>query len=261
MSSAAALARFDLSGRTVLITGAARGLGYAMAQGFVEHGARVAIVDLDGDAAQAAAHELASGGATTLGLAGDVTREDEIEAAVARVVGEWGALQVLVNNAGIALMGAAESTPLPDFKHVYEIDVFGLFATAKAVYEPMARAGGGSIINIASMAGITVLRPQRHVGYNSAKAAVIMVTKSLAVEWAQAGIRVNAIAPGYMMTPPLVTLQAEDPERWRYWMSQVPLERVGDPSELQGAAIFLASDAASYVTGSVLVVDGGYSCA
>src|SRR5258707_44910 len=109
----------------------------------------------------------------------------------------------------------------------------------------------GAIINIASVAGIIVPVPQEHVSYNSAKAAVIMITKSLAVEWASNGIRVNAIAPGYMVTPPVIELRREDPARYEQWMSQVPLGRAGDPKELRGAAVYLASDASSYMTGSV----------
>jgi len=168
---------------------------------------------------------------------------------------------VLVNNAGIAVLGPAETALLDDVLLVFEIDVFGVIAFAQEAFRPMREQGRGSIINIASMAGITVLRPQEHVGYNAAKAAVIMVTKSLAVEWAEFGIRVNAIAPGYMLTPPVEQLRAEDPARWSDWMAGVPMGRAGEPNELQGAAVYLAGDSASYVTGSVVVVDGGYSCA
>jgi NAD(P)-dependent dehydrogenase (short-subunit alcohol dehydrogenase family) len=253
---------FDVTGKRVLVTGGARGLGFAMASGFAKQGARVAILDLDGDGAEAAARELSGLGAErTLALTTDVTNEADVAGTFAHVVEEWQGLDVLVNNAGMSILGAAEDTPLDEFRAVYELDVFALFTCSKAAYRVMQPAGRGAIINIASMAGMTVLRPQKHVGYNSAKAAVIMVTKSLAVEWAPSGIRVNAIAPGYMVTPPVVTLREDDPARWEYWMSQVPLGRAGDPEELQGAAIFLASDAASYVTGSIVTVDGGYTCA
>jgi len=207
------------------------------------------------------AASLRSDGATALALGGDVTVEADVARAVDAVVGEWGSLDVLVNNAGIALLAPAETAPLDDIRLVFEIDVFGVIAFAKEAFRPMRAQGKGSIINMASMAGITVLRPQEHAGYNAAKAAVIMVSKSLAVEWAEFGIRVNAIAPGYMLTPPVDKLRAEDPARWSVWMADVPMERAGNPDELQGAAVYLASDSASYVTGSVVVVDGGYSCA
>jgi NAD(P)-dependent dehydrogenase (short-subunit alcohol dehydrogenase family) len=232
-----------------------------MARALAEHGARVAIFDLDGDGAEAAAGALRVAGSASLAIAGDVTVEDDAARAVEQVVGEWGSLDVLVNNAGIAILAPAEIVSMSDFRHVFEIDVFGVFSFAKAAFGPMRDQGRGCIINMASMAGITVLRPQEHVGYNAAKSAVIMVTKSLAVEWAEFGIRVNAIAPGYMLTPPVAQLKDEDPVRWGDWMSSVPMARAGEPAELQGAAVFLASDSASYVTGSVLVVDGGYSCA
>jgi NAD(P)-dependent dehydrogenase (short-subunit alcohol dehydrogenase family) len=207
------------------------------------------------------AASLRSDGATSLAIGGDVTVEVDAARAVDAVVAEWGSLDVLVNNAGIAILAPAETAPLDDVRLVFEVDVFGVIAFAKEAFRPMREQGKGCIINMASMAGITVLRPQEHVGYNAAKAAVIMVTKSLAVEWAEFGIRVNAIAPGYMLTPPVVELRGDDPARWSAWMDGVPMARAGEPQELQGAAVYLASDSASYVTGSVVVVDGGYSCA
>jgi NAD(P)-dependent dehydrogenase (short-subunit alcohol dehydrogenase family) len=252
---------FDLRGKTALITGGARGLGEAIGRGLAEHGARVAIFDRDEPGAEATAASLRSDGSETLALGGDVTIEADAARAVDAVVAEWGTLDVLVNNAGIAILAPAETAPMADIKQVFDIDVFGVIAFSKQAFGPMSRQGNGSIINMASMAGITVLRPQEHVGYNAAKAAVIMVTKSLAVEWAEFGIRVNAIAPGYMLTPPVVQLQNEDPERWGTWMGGVPMARAGLPEELQGAAVYLASDSASYVTGGILVIDGGYSCA
>jgi NAD(P)-dependent dehydrogenase (short-subunit alcohol dehydrogenase family) len=232
-----------------------------MARALTSHGARVAIFDLDGAGAERTAASLASAGPGSFSLAGDVTVEEDAARAVEAVVSQWGALDVLVNNAGIALLEPAETVPLSDFRKVFEIDVVGVFSFSKAAFGPMRDQGRGCIINMASMAGLTVLRPQEHVGYNSAKAAVIMVTKSLAVEWAEFGIRVNAIAPGYMLTPPVAQLRDEDPARWSEWMAAVPMARAADPVELQGAVVYLASDSASYVTGSVLVVDGGYSCA
>ncbi len=232
-----------------------------MARALTEHGARVAIFDRDGDGAERTSAALAASGPGSLAIAGDVTVEQDATRAVESVLSNWGSLDVLVNNAGIAVLEPAETAPLSDFRRVFEIDVVGVFSFAKAAFGQMRDQGSGCIINMASMAGLTVLRPQEHVGYNSAKAAVIMLTKSLAVEWAEFGIRVNAIAPGYMLTPPVAQLRDEDPERWSEWMAAVPMARAGNPSELQGAAVYLASDSASYVTGCVLVVDGGYSCA
>jgi NAD(P)-dependent dehydrogenase (short-subunit alcohol dehydrogenase family) len=189
-----------------------------------------------------------------------VTSPSEAERAVDEAVSALGGLDILLNNAGIALLAPAEEVSFEDFRKTYEVDVFGLFTMSRVAFPALRDSGRGVIVNMASMAGISVLVPQEHTAYNSAKAAVIMITKSLAVEWAEFGIRVNAIAPGYMLTPPVEKLRDEDPRRWSDWMSRVPLRRVGVPDDLVGAVVFLASDASSYVTGATLVVDGGYTC-
>jgi NAD(P)-dependent dehydrogenase (short-subunit alcohol dehydrogenase family) len=251
---------FNLEGRSALVTGGGQGLGRAMAVGLARHGANIAILEINPETGQDAAHEMERLGIKSLALSGDVTKEDSAERAVRAVVDAWGRLDILVNNAGFALLSAAEETGVAEFKSVYELDVFGMFICSKAAFAPMSRQKQGNIINISSMCGLTVLVPQKHASYNSAKAAVIMLTKSLAVEWASHGIRVNAIAPGYMCTPPVQKLQQENPERWAFWMSKVPLGRAGDPAELEGVVVFLASRASSYMTGSVLVIDGGHTC-
>lgn len=251
---------FNLTGRNVLVTGGGRGLGKAMASGLAEFGANICIVDLDLDLAKSAAQDLAALGVKTLAMRGDVTKAEDAEKSVQELVQQWGHLDILVNNAGVGILGAAEDADWSAIQTTYEIDVFGIFHFSRAAFKPMSKQGKGNIINIASMAGISVLYPQEHAHYNSAKAAVIMLSKSLAVEWAPFGIRVNAIAPGYMITPPVVKLQKEDPKRWEFWMSRVPMGRAGEPEELKGGVVYLASDASAYMTGNVLTIDGGYTC-
>ncbi len=251
---------FSLHGRKVLITGGGQGLGLVMAKGLAAAGASIAIVDIDGDRARQAASTIGSGQTRAVGITGDVTSPTDAARAVDEVVRALGGLDVLLNNAGIAILAPAESVSFEDFKKTYEVDVFGLFTMSRLAFPALRDSGRGVIVNMASMAGMSVLVPQEHTAYNSAKAAVIMVTKSLAVEWAEFGIRVNAIAPGYMLTPPVEKLRDEDPDRWAAWMSRVPLGRVGVPDDLVGAIVYLTSDASSYMTGATLVVDGGYTC-
>ena len=251
---------FSLEGQNAIVTGGGRGLGRAMALGMAEHGANIAIVDVDQEKAEDAAHEIEGLGVKSMALQADITDEDQAFRAIDAVTGQWKTIDVLLNNAGMAVIGPAEEMSLADFKSVYELDVFAMFTCSKAAFRPMAEQKRGNVINIASMCGLTVLVPQEHATYNSAKAAVIMLTKSLAVEWASFNIRVNAICPGYMVTPPVVQLQKDDPDRWNFWMSKVPMGRAGQPEELKGTVVYLASEASAYMTGSAIVIDGGHTC-
>ena len=223
-----------------------------------EHGARVAILDRDPEAASGACARIEGGGGTALAIVADVATEGAADGAVGQVVDAWGNLDILVNNAGIGELGPAQDVAPERFRRIYEVDVFGPFAFSQAAFRPMSEQGHGCIINMASIAGLQALYPDRDAAYHSAKAALIMLTRSLAVEWAEYGIRVNAIAPGFMLTPPVIAQQAQ-PEVWDYHMGRIPLGRPGLPEDIQGAAVYLASPAASYVTGTVLVVDGGHT--
>ena len=252
------LERFDLRGRTALVTGAGSGLGRAIAEALAEHGARVAILDRDPDAAAGASRRIDQAGGTALTIVADVAGDGVAAAAVGRVVDAWGHLDILVNNAGIGELGPAQHVDPGRFSRIFEVDVFSPFAFSQAAFRPMSEQGDGCIINMASIAGLQALYPDRDAAYHSAKAALIMLTRSLAVEWADHGIRVNAIAPGFMLTAPVIAQQAQ-PEVWDYHMARIPLGRPGRPEDIQGAAVFLASPAASYVTGALLVVDGGHT--
>lgn len=250
---------FDLAGRNVLVTGAAQGLGAAMSIALAEQGASIAVLDKAPRRDSAPNAVIEGLGCKSKYIEGDVTNLADCQNAVGEVIDDWGGLDILVNNAGIAVNGPAESISLTDVQHVFDIDLFGMLMCCQAAFPALKASSHASVVNIASIAGISVLRPQKHIGYNTAKAAVISLTRTLAVEWAETGIRVNAIAPGYMTSPAVELLRAQSPENWAAWMAGVPMGRAGDPSELGGAAVFLASDASSYVTGSVLVVDGGYT--
>ena len=250
--------RFDLQGQTALVTGAGSGLGRSIAEALAEHCARVAILDRDPEAAADAAGRIEGAGGTVLTIVADVAGDGVATAAVRRVVDAWGRLDILVNNAGIGELGPAQDADPDRFRRIYEVDVFSPFAFSQAAFRPMSEQGRGCIINMASIAGLQALYPDQDAAYHSAKAALIMLTRSLAVEWADYGIRVNAIAPGFMLTPPVIAQQAQ-PEVWDYHMGRIPLGRAGRPEDIQGAAVFLASPAASYITGALLVVDGGYT--
>ncbi|HWE60130.1 MAG TPA: SDR family oxidoreductase [Chloroflexota bacterium] len=249
---------FDLSGRAALVTGGARGLGLAMAQALGQYGARLALLDLDGGAAERAAETLRQGGLEVLSLQGDVTDADQVAARVADVVEAYGSLDILVNNAGIVANVPAEEMSLRDWQRVIDVNLTGVFLVAQAAGRQMIRQGRGSIINIASMSGSIANYPQPQCSYNASKAGVIMLTKSLASEWARYNIRVNAISPGYMRTD-LTAKFFQDPALIQQWLDPTPMHRPGEPPELGGLAVYLASDASSFMTGSDILIDGGYT--
>jgi len=249
------LDRFSLKGRTALVTGAARGIGLGIARGLAEAGARVAIVDRDGETARGAARELAADGLECLALEADVTRRGEVEAAIEALLERWGALHIEVNNAGICHNAPSADLAEPDWDRVLELDLKAVFLCAQAAGRRMIVQGWGSIINIASMSGQIVNFPQPQAAYNTAKAGVVQLTRSLAAEWAPYGVRVNSISPGYVNTDLLKPARRLHPQ----WLERTPQKRFGEPWEIAGAAVYLASEAASYCTGTDLVVDGGYT--
>jgi NAD(P)-dependent dehydrogenase (short-subunit alcohol dehydrogenase family) len=246
---------FSLRGRTALVTGAGRGIGLALAQALAEAGADVACVDKNAESAQLTAEMLARLGVRTLGLQADVTVKAQVQQAVQAVVGAWGKLDIGVNNAGIARGGKAEEMSEEAWDAVLAVDLKSVFLCCQAEAQVMLPRGYGKIINTASMSATIVNRPQCQANYNAAKAGVVHLAKSCAAEWAARGVRVNCISPGHTLTP--MTAGNSD-ETKSIWRSNTPMGRLGDPSDLQGAVVFLASAASDYVTGHDLIVDGGY---
>jgi gluconate 5-dehydrogenase len=246
---------FDVAGRIVLITGAGRGLGAAFASGFAGAGARVVISDIDADSATRSAEAIRQAGGSAVSCPFDVTNSDQVEESVARIECEVGPIDVLVNNAGIHRRAPLVDMSLEAWQAVIDVNLTGVFIVAKAVAKGMIRRKHGVIINISSL-NSEGARPT--IGnYCAAKGGITMLTKSMALEWGKDNIRANAIGPGYFITDLTRTL-AETPA-FDAWVKQsVPLGRWGDPSELIGTAIFLASDASSYISGRTIYVDGGW---
>ena len=252
------LERFSLEGETAIVTGAAQGLGKEMATGLSEMGADVAIADVNIEKAEETAAEL-DGETSVVATEVDITDESSVEEMVDTVTDQLGVVDVLINNAGIVENSPAEETTLDSWRHVLAVNLDGVFLCAKHVGQQMLERGEGRIINISSMSGFDVNVPQKQASYNTTKAGVSMLTKSLAVEWAERGVRVNAIAPGYMRTDLVDEVLEANPEMEETWLENTPMRRLGQPEELRELVVYLASDASSYMTGSTVVMDGGYT--
>lgn len=250
---------FDLTGRTALVTGAGRGIGREIARTLAAAGADVAIAELDPATADEAAEEIRGMGHKTYAVQCNVRQSDSVNHAVAAVLKHMGKIDILVNNAGIARWTKAEETSDTDWIDVMEINLNGTFWGCRAVAQHMLERGSGSIVNIASMSGSIVNKPQPQSAYNTSKAAVIMLTKSLAAEWADRGVRVNSVSPGYIateMTRKAVTTYKD----WAaIWNEMTPVKHMGEPGDVAHAVWYLASDAAKFATGTDLIVDGGYT--
>jgi 2-deoxy-D-gluconate 3-dehydrogenase len=245
---------FRLDGRVALVTGGDKGLGRAMAIGLAQAGADVAIVSRSGDNA-ATLEQIAAAGRRGLGLTFDLAQPDSAAQIVSQTTEQLRRLDILVNNAGTIRRAAAAETTPEDFSAVLQVNLHGVWALSQAAGRVMLAQGGGKIINIASV--LTFQGGIRVPAYTASKHAVAGLTKALANEWAARGINVNAIAPGYMVTDNTQALR-DDPQRSRQIIERIPAERWGQPDDLVGAAVFLASPASDYVHGHVLVVDGGW---
>lgn len=245
---------FSLAGRVAIVTGGTSGIGLALAAGLARYGARIVIAGSSGEKCAAAVQELQGQGITVLGIPTDVAAPAAVQALVEHTVAEWGQIDILVNSAGVSQgVPALEMTP-EEWRRVVAVDLDGAFYCCQAAGRVMAHQGKGAIINITSLSGLLGYADQ--AAYCAAKGGLTMLTRALAVEWSRLGIRVNAIAPTWFYTP-LSAQILDDPAQLRQKLQSIPLGRVGQGDDIVGAAVFLASDAASYVTGQILSVDGG----
>jgi len=247
----AVLDSFRLDGKVAVVTGGNRGLGQAFARALGEAGARVAIAARDQGRSEAVAGELGALAVTT-----DVTDAAGVKTMLETVTAELGPVDVLVNNSGVCFHRPALEVPEEEWRSVWDVNVNGVWQCCRAVGAQMVERGSGSIINIGSISAQIVNRPQWQPAYNASKAAVHQLTKSLAAEWAPHGVRVNALAPGYVKTE---MAPVDDPRFRPRWIEDAPMQRAATPEEIAPSVVYLASDAASFMTGSVLVVDGGYT--
>ena len=247
---------FSLSGGVALVTGAGSGIGRAIALGLAGAGALVGCVDRVPGNVEATAAEILAAGSRAVPVAADVTDPAALSAAVAQTESALGPLTLGVNAAGIANAAPAESMPEEQWRHVIDVDLTGVFLSCQAEGRAMIRNGGGSIVNIASMSATIANRGLHQAHYNSAKAGVVHLGRSLAWEWAAWGVRVNSISPGYTYTP--MTQRPEQRDAMEGYAKDTPLGRNAQPEDMVGPVVFLLSRAASFVTGVDLLVDGGH---
>jgi NAD(P)-dependent dehydrogenase (short-subunit alcohol dehydrogenase family) len=251
------LDKFSLLGRTAIVTGGYRGLGLAFARGLAEAGADVVIGARDEAASVAAASGLAAEtGRTVVGIGLDVSDPDSAQRSVAAALEATGRLDIVVNNAGTCFHRPALEVPAEEWREVFDTNVHGLWQMSQVAGRYFAGQGRGNIVNIGSISAQIVNRPQWQPAYNASKAAVHQLTKSLAAEWAPLGIRVNAVAPGYVKTE---MAPVDDPQYKPRWIDDAPMQRYALPEEIAPTVVYLASDASSFMTGSVVVIDGGYT--
>ena len=244
-----------LEGKVAFISGGARGMGAAEARLFAREGARVGFGDLLEDEGHQVEAEINERGSDALFMRLDVSSESDWQRAISATVDRFGRLDILVNNAGIAMPGNLLETAVEDWDRLMDVNTKGVFLGMKTAIPEMRKARGGAIVNIASISGM-IGRPLINPGYNASKAAVRLLTKSVAIQYAKDGIRVNTVLPGPTRTALTTDLEA-DPEKFQLYLSGIPLGRFGEPEDIAEGVLFLASDAASFVTGAELVMDGG----
>lgn len=252
----------DLRGKTAIITGGERGIGLEIAKGYATAGADIVIAGVMDEEFENAFKSVKREGVKCLCIHTDVSDETSVKDMVNYVKEECKSIDILVNNAGINSQFPVESMPLEVWQSIINVNLTGVFLVSREVGSVMLEQGQGTIINITSMSGLVVNPlPQTQCAYNSSKAGAIMLTKVMAVEWAERGIRVNAIAPGFMCTP-LTQKRLSNPDdpAVKKWLEGTPMNRIGNPADLVGLALYFADDASAYTTGTVVPVDGGYTC-
>lgn len=253
------LARQRLDGRTALVTGAARGIGFSTAEALAEVGARVVVTDLAEADSQAAAERLRSKGYEVHGFALDVTKSDACVELASRLNRDLGAVDILIANAGIAWQDTrAEALSDEAWLTVMDVNLNGAFWSCRAFARPMLERQRGAIVTVGSMSGFVSNKPQNQVHYNASKAALHHLTRSLAGEWADRGVRVNGVAPTYVNTV-MSNITAKQAEYYDVWMAGTPMRRMVEPEEVASVNLFLASDASSGMTGTIVLVDAGYT--
>jgi NAD(P)-dependent dehydrogenase (short-subunit alcohol dehydrogenase family) len=256
------LDRFRLDGKTALVTGGAQGIGEAYCFALGEAGAKVAVVDINLPQAEETAQALVKKGIEAIAIKTDVTNGDDVEKMVRTVVDKWGSLTIGVNNAGMSIWRDALVQDFNEWRKILSLNLDAVFLCAQSEGRVMAKSGYGKIINTASMSAHISNTPQNQCAYNTSKGGVLHMTRSLAAEWAPQNIRVNSISPGYTKTA-LVDKLLETPEGKTIlprWLEKVPLGRMASTEDLQGAVVYLASPASDYMTGSDIIIDGGYCC-
>jgi NAD(P)-dependent dehydrogenase (short-subunit alcohol dehydrogenase family) len=249
---------FDMTGSIAVITGGSRGIGYESALALAACGARVVLAARDLDALDSAVRRLAETGVKAGRVILDVTDPTAVTKAADAIVAEHGLVDVLVNSAGIGRLSSAVDMSDADWRDVIDVNLNGTFWCCRAFGRHMIARGKGSIVNLGSMSGLIVNRPQTAPSYVASKGGVHMLTKALAAEWAKNGVRVNALAPGYVATE-MIQEMREQPELVKPWLDMTPMGRIGEPSEIAAAVVYLASGASTYVTGAILSIDGGYT--
>ncbi|MGJ4944079.1 SDR family NAD(P)-dependent oxidoreductase [Bradyrhizobium sp. HKCCYLS1011] len=254
------LEKFKLNGQIALVTGGGQGIGLACVEALAEAGAKVVIADRDPKLAAAGQAEMKGKGLDTETVIMDVTDSARVTEVADELAARFGKIDILVNNAGIARSETpAETVTDEHWLNVIDVNLNGTFWCCRAFGKHMLAAKSGNIVNIGSMSGFIVNKPQEQCFYNASKAAVHHLTKSLAAEWGARGVRVNAVAPTYIETP-LNAFVKTNPRMYDAWIGGTPMARMGRVDEIASVVLFLASEAASLMTGSVVVVDGGYTC-